>query len=55
MVGRKSMGNGFFMRIINQSKIGKKLRVSGIYLINMESWPAILLLMTMLFKLVEQW
>lgn len=55
MAGRKSMGNGFFMRIINQSKTGKKLRVSGISLINMESWLAIGLLMTMLFILVEQW
>ena len=55
MVGRKSMGNGFFMRITNQSKTGKRLRVSGISLIKMESWLAIGLLMTMLFILVEQW
>jgi len=52
---QKEHGKWLFYENNQPIKNWKKLRVSGIYLINMESWPAILLLMTMLFKLVEQW
>ena len=52
---QKGHGKWLFYENNQPIKNWKKLRVSGISLINMESWPAILLLMTIFFVLVEQW
>ena len=52
---QKENGEWLFYENNQPIKNWKKLRVSGISLIKMESWLAIGLLMTMLFILVEQW
>ena len=52
---QKEHGKWLFYENNQPIKNWKKLRVSGISLIKMESWLAIGLLMTMLFVLVEQW
>ena len=52
---QRENGEWLFYENNQPIKNWKKLRVSGISLINMESWPAILLLMTIFFVLVEQW
>ena len=52
---QKEHGKWLFYENNQPIKNWKKLRVSGISLIKMESWLAIGLLMTMLFILVEQW